>query len=151
MPKPPRHTSTPQLISSIDQLLSEQLNINRYERGQLFLMGTFLSLFLPSLTEQISERPGAVQGAPDWGAAERTLDGEGRSERMVAEGRTTQFTHDSRRFDPQILLKSLLYEKPAPGVVVLVSSRSETEYRSSPRMSSYPGTTTKESTSLWIP
>jgi len=68
--------------------------------------GDFFSFFLPSLAEHSSERPGAVQGAPDWGAAERTLDGEDRSERIVVEGRTTRFTHDSGRFDPQILLQS---------------------------------------------
>jgi hypothetical protein len=68
--------------------------------------GTSSVSSFPSIAEQSSERPGAVQGALDWGAAERTLDGEDRSERMVAEGRTTQFTHDSGRFDPQILLKS---------------------------------------------
>src|SRR6516164_461348 len=33
-----------------------------------------------------SERPGAVQGAPLFGAAERTLDGEDRSE-IITEGR----------------------------------------------------------------
>jgi hypothetical protein len=47
----------------------------------------FVSFFLPSLAEQSSERPGAVQGAPDWGAAERTLDGEDRSERIVCGGK----------------------------------------------------------------
>jgi hypothetical protein len=37
---------------------------------------------------------------------------------MVAEGRTTQFTHDSGRFDPQILLKSLkIYPLVSPRAI----------------------------------
>jgi len=36
------------------------------------------------LAERCSERPGAVKGAPQFGAAQRTLDGEDRSERIPA-------------------------------------------------------------------
>jgi hypothetical protein len=39
------------------------------------------------LLEQGSERPAAVKGAPLSGAAPRTLDGEGRSERMAGGGK----------------------------------------------------------------
>ena len=46
----------------------------------------FPDLPFPSSQESASERPGAVQGAP-IGAAERTLDGEDRSEMIQEEGK----------------------------------------------------------------
>ena len=41
----------------------------------------------PSSQRCCSERPGAVKGAPLLGAAERTLDGEDRSEMIAEEGK----------------------------------------------------------------
>jgi hypothetical protein len=37
---------------------------------------------------------------------QRTLDGEDRSETIVAEGKATRFTHDNGCFHPQLLLHS---------------------------------------------
>jgi hypothetical protein len=41
----------------------------------------------PLIKKGCSERPGAVKGAPLLGAAQRTLDGEDRSERIDEEGK----------------------------------------------------------------
>ena len=50
-------------------------------------VGGSFSVLHPSIAEQVSERTGAVKGAPHFGAASATLDGEDRSETIVAEGK----------------------------------------------------------------
>jgi hypothetical protein len=54
------------------------------------------------MAEQGSEQPGAVKGAPVLGTAQRTLDGEDRSETIVAEGKATRFTHGQWLLSPAI-------------------------------------------------
>ena len=50
--------------------------------------------FLPG--GSFSERPGAVKGAPQFGAAQRTLDGEDRSE-TVSAGKEWSLTAQARK------------------------------------------------------
>jgi hypothetical protein len=80
--------------------MAEALSIN------WLIFPHFLWTFLPSMAVQGSERPGAVKGVPVLGAAQRTLDGEDRSETIVAEGKATRFTHDNGCFHPQLLLQN---------------------------------------------
>src|SRR5262249_41407591 len=48
---------------------------------------SFLHARLSLISGRVPERPGAVKGAPAFGAAERTLDGEDRSETISKKGK----------------------------------------------------------------
>ena len=52
------------------------------------------------MAERFSERPGAVTGAPFLGAAQRTLDGEDRSERIPFEGMAATSADSFRLVEP---------------------------------------------------
>ena len=81
-----------------------------------------------------SERPGAVKGAPLLGAAQRTLDGEDRSE-MIAEegkaGRNIGETWAAKMVPSPTASNKSVWARPA------ADSRSSAAYRVTPLL--YPG------------
>lgn len=71
-----------------------EVNVLESDRFGVETSADFDPFLLPSIVEQDSERAGAVKRAPGFGAAEQTLDGEGRSEKIAQDGKTNQL-HDT--------------------------------------------------------